>query len=362
MFTPNTSTFKVLTPTGYQPFAGVNTVTKPASLVLKFETGESLECSPHHPLLDKNDVPIIACNWLPGEFIKSRTGFVKIESITLKQASIELYDLIDVEGGNVFYSNNVLSHNCKFLSSDPLLIKSSLLQDLKGRPVITEDNGFKFWYNIDPTRSYLVGVDVAEGIGKDYSVIELFDTKTLCQVAEMRSNNLSEALLYDKLKWLLTKLLAVTNQAGSTPEVQWSFENNSCGKVISTLYYNDENFPAKADLITVGAKLGMNTNSATKKEACAAFKKLVEGNKLFEINSEDLITELKNFHQKGSSFEAKSGATDDSVSACLIITRIVMYLATFDDDAFNKLYRGEAPTEQLHNYDEEELPPMPTLL
>lgn len=252
-------------------------------------------------------------------------------------------------------------YECKFLSSDPMLIKSSIANALVARPVLTEDNGFKFYYNIDPTRMYFVSLDVAEGLGKDYSVIEVFDKATMSQVAEFRSNTTSEAGLYDKLKWILKKILATIDRSGNRPEIYWSFENNSCGKVISTLYYNDDDFPEGADLVTVGAKLGMNTNVSTKKEACLAFKKLIEGYGLMSVSSQDLINEIKNFHQRGSSYEAKKGSTDDSISACLIAVRILIYLATFDEDAFNALYRGQG-AEQLTNYEEEELPPMPVLL
>lgn len=238
---------------------------------------------------------------------------------------------------------------CKFLSSDPLLINSLVLNRLKGIPPIFEDSGFKWWYQISPKKTYLIGLDVSEGLGQDYSVIQVFEASTLTQVAEFRESSYSESQLYDKLKWLFEYILKRKDTAGNKPGILWSFENNACGKVISTLYYNDEKFPEEAELISVGNKLGMNTSSATKSEASSLFKRLVEGVNTMAICSEDLITELKSYVQNGKSgtYAAQGGATDDLISACLIISRLVKHAASFDDETFDRLYRGKGAMQPL---------------
>jgi hypothetical protein len=46
-----------------------------------------------------------------------------------------------------------------------------------------------------------------------------------------------------------------------------------------------------------------------------------------------LISELKNFVAKGSSYEAKIGEHDDLVMALLLIIRMVQYIQDFDASA-----------------------------
>lgn len=238
---------------------------------------------------------------------------------------------------------------CEFLSSEPLLINSLVLNRLKGSAPIFEDGGFKWWYQISPKKTYLIGVDVSEGLSQDYSVIQIFEASTLTQVAEFRESTYSESQLYDKLKWVFEYILKKKDAQGTKPTILWSFENNACGKVISTLFYNDAKFPEEAELISVGNKLGMNTSAATKAEASLLLKRLVEGDNTMHLCSESLITELKAYVQNGKSgtYAAQAGATDDLISACLIIARLVKHAASFDDETFDRLYRGKGSAVKL---------------
>lgn len=56
-----------------------------------------------------------------------------------------------------------------------------------------------------------------------------------------------------------------------------------------------------------------------------------------------MLFELKNYVSSGASYAAKKGATDDSVSAVLIVIRIMTYLAGYDDSARDALYGEVAP-------------------
>jgi hypothetical protein len=245
---------------------------------------------------------------------------------------------------------------CEFLSNDPLLISSLIANSWKSQDPLFKDNGFNFYERIDPRKEYLVGCDVAEGLGQDSSVVEVFDTR-LVQVAEFRSNKVSEAELFDKIKWIINYL--TSNKA----KLMWSYENNSCGKVISTLYYKDEKFPGEGELISVGEKLGMNTNASTKKEASKDLKRLLESGSM-TVRSKDLINEFKNYAQSRTDgiYAAKPGATDDCVSACLIITRLFKYVTAYDDDAFDRLYRSRQGTGEelgMGEYAGRDMEPMP---
>lgn len=236
-------------------------------------------------------------------------------------------------------------YECKFLSSDPLLINSLVLQAMKGRQPLFIDKGFKFWQKIEPSRTYMVGCDVSEGIKKDFSTIEVFELETLRQVAEYRSNTVKEGPFYQAMKWVITYILGHRDpQSGKKAACIWSFENNSVGAAIAAMHYADEKFPEEAELVSHGAKIGMPTSHKSKSIASRDLKRLIERSTYpLEVYSEELINELKNYVQSGSkgTYHAKAGATDDLVAATLIITRLINYISTFEPDAFNKLYGSE---------------------
>lgn len=255
-------------------------------------------------------------------------------------------------------------YEAEFLSNDPLLISSIVSNSWKGEDPLFKDNGFSFFERIDPRKEYLIGCDVAEGLEKDYSSIEVFDTK-LMQAVELRSNKISEDQLFEKIKWIINYIISTKDQAGNRAKLMWSYENNSCGKVISTLYYKDEKFPEEGELISIGSKLGMNTNASTKKEASKDLKRLLESSSM-KIKSKDLINEFKNYAQVGRTdgiYNAKPGSTDDSISATLIVTRLFKYVTSYDDDAFDRLYKSKVGSGEERELDDEsgmgDMDPMP---
>ena len=67
---------------------------------------------------------------------------------------------------------------------------------------------------------------------------------------------------------------------------------------------------------------------------------MIVSDNVLEINSNTLIVELKNYVKKGLSYAAKKGCTDDLISATLIVTRLVKYVSTYDDNVFDALYRN----------------------
>lgn len=251
-------------------------------------------------------------------------------------------------------------YKCHFLSSDALLIKSMTLQNLKAKKPIYEDKGFTFWKEFDPTKTYLVGSDVAEGVSQDHSTVEVYELETLEQVAEFRNNKINESQLYNAIKWICIKISATKDpRTGRGPTLYWSFENNSAGASISTLYFNDENFPEDAELVSgKEERTGFRTVNKPKLEACRALKQLIEKiENGLKINSPQLIVELKNYVATGASYAAKPGSTDDLISATLIVMRILKRLAEYEPEVFDKLYKSddEFYEETTDNFDE----PMP---
>lgn len=232
--------------------------------------------------------------------------------------------------------------SCEFLSSDALLVNTLRLNELRHQNPQFEDNGFKFWEPLYQAPMYLVGADIATGTGNDFSVIQVFDFPALNQIAEYRSNALHIPELYEKLKWIINKLSAPVSKRRC--EVMWTFERNSIGEAISSLYTVDEHPPEFGDLVNdVPGKIGMNTSNKSKVLACLQLKSLIEKIKNgLNIRSEIDIFELKNFISTGAGYSGKSGCTDDTVSALLLIVRLIKYIAEFSPEAAKIMYQYNA--------------------
>ena len=98
---------------------------------------------------------------------------------------------------------------------------------------------------------------------------------------------------------------------------------------------------------------GFNTTHSTKITACAKLKTMIENNKL-KIMSGPLISELKGFVATGSSYRAKTGETDDLISAMLLSIRIMGVLQDWDP----RIYNTFKSIEDTEDYE----PPMPIFI
>lgn len=231
-------------------------------------------------------------------------------------------------------------YECEFLSSDALLIDSVVLSNLT--KIIKEIKpAFKikdvvFWKKPESGKTYLVGVDPATGSGEDFTVIEVVEFPAMVQVAEFRSNSMSSAFVYPILK----NILKLLESAGSN--VFFSVENNGVGEGIIALYESDEHPPEYAEFVSEQGKnrLGMTTTHKSKMRACLNLKEMIEKNTL-KIVSPTLLKELKEYTRKSGSYAARTGSTDDCISAMLIIMRLLLEISSFEQDAFDKLHQIE---------------------
>lgn len=228
-------------------------------------------------------------------------------------------------------------YETKFISTDPLLfdtiVMSNLTAEIKSVKPYGTIGDIIFFKQPTAGGMYLVGVDPATGSGEDYSTIVVFDFPSLEQVAEWRSNTMSSVQTYHALK----KLLLIYEKVQAT--CYFSVENNGVGEGIISLLEADDNPPETAEFISEsGAKRqGMTTTNRSKMKCCVSIKEMVERGAM-TIKSRVLIEEMKQYVRKNASYAAKPGGTDDLISACLIVIRLLEEVASFDQDGYDKLY------------------------
>ncbi len=234
-----------------------------------------------------------------------------------------------------------IEHDCEFLSYEDTLIDSLVLKRLEPADYLFKQGEIRWFSQIEPNMVYCVALDPSTGTGGDFAAIQVFELPTLRQVAEWRSktSSISEQLsLVIKILSYIEKKLLENPEQEIEPEIFWSVENNGIGEACLTLIdtLGVDKFPGifvsePKKRGKTNIRKGMNTTKTSKLLSCMKLKSLIESDRI-EINSPVLIHELKNFMAKGQTFEAKSGETDDCISAVFITLKIIEVISKWDDE------------------------------
>ena len=104
---------EVLTPSGFQKYDGVASRKAFQLVEILLENGYFLKCTQDHRLLLPNKQFIEARNLHAGDWLKFCTlDRARIKAIRNLKEKEEVYDLLNVQNGNVYWTNGMASHNC----------------------------------------------------------------------------------------------------------------------------------------------------------------------------------------------------------------------------------------------------------
>jgi hypothetical protein len=364
--------YQILTENGFKDFLGVTKKTVNLFITIGFSEGKPITVTPTHRFKIGEEF-VLAQDIDIGMTISPTNQTVT--SITVGDGNIEVYDVVDVDGGNHFLTDGVTSHNCEFLSSDLTLFDSYAVSqaerevDARIKEICQYDTGvdeddyvpsypFKMgtsitmWKRIEKGKTYIVGVDPATGSGEDYTVFEVFEFPSMFQTMEFRSNTMSSPVAYTQLKNILNFI------EKTTPEVFFSIENNGVGNGMISLYEADENAPINAHFVNEGKgkALGLRTTEFTKVTTALKFKELFERRNMI-LNSKILMHEMKNYARKDGSYAGTGGVNDDCISAVIVVIRIIEEMATYNDEAYVRMNNVDAQIEMegRWDYNEEDL-------
>jgi hypothetical protein len=267
----------------------------------------------------------------------------------------------NVELGRIGEERFRREYGCEFLVYDETLINSLTLAGLAGKePMIRM--GQCRWYK-EPKDEYIyaVALDPALGTGGNYAAIQVIELPTMVQVAEWQHNTTA---VEGQIKILkdINKYIADCCPKMQGQNIYWSVENNTVGEAALVVIKNvgEENISGLfvAEPIRKGHvrkfRKGFNTTHKTKISACSRLKHLIETGKL-KINSKAFISELKAFIAAGITFKAKSGETDDLVSAMLLAVRMSTVLADWDTRVFDVMTNTGINDDDMEDFE----PPMP---
>ena len=216
-----------------------------------------------------------------------------------------------------------IEFECEFLGSVNTLINASKLKNLVFEPPKTRNAGLDIYETPVKEHNYIITVDVARGLGNDYSAFIVFDTTQFPYkvVAKYRNNEIKPMLfpniILDVAKgynnaYLLIEVNDIGDQVASIIQYDLEYENvlmasmrGRAGQIVG------QGFSGKK------TQLGVRMTAAVKKLGCSNLKTMIEDDKLLTCDYE-IISELTTFAQKHNSFEAEEGCNDD-LAMCLVI-------------------------------------------
>ena len=213
---------------------------------------------------------------------------------------------------------------CEFLGSVDTLIAASKLRTMVYEDPL-KDNGKGLVVYEEPQKDhdYIMTVDVARGVGIDYSAFLIFDiTKFPYKLVARYKNNEIKPILFPNI---ITDLAKSYNRAYVLTEV------NDIGDQVASMIHFDLEYDhvlmcamrgRAGQIVGTGfsgkkTQLGVKMSKTVKKVGCLNLKTFIEDDKLL-IPDYDTISELTTFIQKNNSFEAEEGCHDD-LAMCLVI-------------------------------------------
>jgi hypothetical protein len=242
-----------------------------------------------------------------------------------------------------------IEFECEFLGSVDTLIAPSKLKSLVYDTPLTQNAGLDVFEETKENHDYIITVDVARGVGNDYSAFVVVDITEFPHriVAKYRDNNI-KPMLFPNVIWevaknynnafILCEVNDIGDQVASILHYDLEYENllmasmrGRAGQIVG------QGFSGKK------TQLGVKMSKTVKKVGALNLKTMIESDKLL-FKDYDILSELTTFISKSNSFEAEEGCNDD-LAMCLVIYAWLVNQDYFkeltDQDVRKRLYEEQ---------------------
>ena len=242
-----------------------------------------------------------------------------------------------------------IEFECEFLGSVDTLIAPSKLRTLIYEQPGKSSGGLDVFVDPIQCHDYVITVDVARGVSKDYSAFIVVDITEFphAVVAKYRNNEIKPMLFPSIIQdvgtkyndaFVLCEVNDVGDQVASILNFDLEYKNllmcsmrGRAGQIVG------QGFSGKK------TQLGLKMSKTVKKVGSLNLKTLIEENKLL-FTDYDILNELTTFIQKANSFEAEEGCNDD-LAMCLVIYAWLVAQDYFkeltDQDVRKRLYEEQ---------------------
>ena len=242
-----------------------------------------------------------------------------------------------------------IEFECEFLGSVDTLIAPSKLKALVFDKPLNSNAGLDIHVVPEKGHDYAIAVDVARGVGNDYSAFVVVDITSFPHkvVAKYRDNTIKPMLfpsvIYDVAKsyneaFILCEVNDVGDQVASILQYDLEYQNllmcsmrGRAGQIVGQGFSGSK------------TQLGVKMSKTVKKVGSLNLKTMIEEDKLI-FNDYEIISELTTFISKHNSFEAEEGCNDD-LAMCLVIYAWLVAQDYFkeltDQDVRKRLYEEQ---------------------
>jgi hypothetical protein len=242
-----------------------------------------------------------------------------------------------------------IEFECEFLGSVDTLIAPSKLKTMVYDNPIQTSAGLDVHFAPIPDHDYIVTVDVARGVGNDYSAFIITDITSFPHrvVAKYRNNEIKPMLfpniIFQLAKkynnaFVLCEVNDIGDQVASILQYDLEYQNvlmcamrGRAGQVVGQGFSGTK------------TQLGVKMSKTVKKIGSLNLKTMIEEDKLI-FNDYEIISELTTFISKSNSFEAEEGCNDD-LAMCLVIYAWLVAQDYFkeltDQDVRKRLYEEQ---------------------
>ena len=238
---------------------------------------------------------------------------------------------------------------CEFLGSVDTLIDPAKLRSLAYEAPKTSNNSLDVYTDPEKDHDYVCTVDVARGVGEDYSAFIIVDITSFPHkvVAKYRDNHIKPMLfpniIYSTAKayneaFILTEVNDIGDQVASILQYDLEYQNllmcsmrGRAGQVVGQGFSGSK------------TQLGVKMSKTVKKVGSLNLKTMIEADKIL-FKDYNVISELTTFISKSNSFEAEDGCNDD-LAMCLVIYAWLVAQDYFkeltDQDVRKRLYEEQ---------------------
>ena len=247
---------------------------------------------------------------------------------------------------------------CEFLGSTNTLINPAKLRQLVFLNPIQSDGSMKLYKEPEENHYYCMVADTSRGVGLDQSAFIVYDVTQLpYEVVATYKNKDISPLMYPEV---LARVGKKYNNAYIMVEV------NDIGQQVADILHYEleyENMMMSAVKGRSGQVVGggfsknilygVRTTKSVKRIGCSNLKDIIENDKLL-VQDADIIMELSNFVQRGSSYAAEDGQHDDLAMCCVLFAWLARqdYFREVTDTDF----RAKMKDDQISMIEEDLLP------
>lgn len=281
--------YEIETPYGFVDFDGIKQLpTKQMLHRVTLNNGTYCDVTYNHEFV-VNGISVKYSSLKKGDQLETTDGLLEIQSLICLEKEEYVYDVLEVKNkDHSFYGNGIVSHNCDFLGSSSTLINGEALERLSHmiREPFKKFDKFDVWEAPQPNKIYAIGCDVAMGVGRDYSVIQVVDITNPIRFKQV-------AVFADDYIKTLDFTFKI-NEIGRIYNYAFCIvENNTYGAQICRDLWNDYEYEWL--FFEKGKKeKGVNANRKTKVNSNAALKEYIEENRLV-INDQKTLKELEGY-------------------------------------------------------------------